>query len=176
MKPALLVLDPQNDFFEGDNSELAEFRRVVPHINEAISLFRDRNWLIVFIQDFSASNVPGSFERELYGGIDYRPGDIMIRKMHQDAFLGTRLDLLLSSYGVDMVVVCGFVLEYGVLETYRAALANDYQSALFMEGTASWSREVCEQAEHTCAVISLEDLQRAAEQHEHGRWHYANAR
>jgi nicotinamidase-related amidase len=50
MKPALLILDPQNDFFGDDNPNLAEFQTAVPTINAAIALFRQRGWPVIFVQ------------------------------------------------------------------------------------------------------------------------------
>ena len=54
MKPALLVVDPQNDFFESDNPNLVEFQRVLPTINSAISIFKKQGWLVIFIQHTSS--------------------------------------------------------------------------------------------------------------------------
>lgn len=49
MRPALLILDPQNDFFEADNPNLTEFLATVSIINSAISIFREHHWPIIFV-------------------------------------------------------------------------------------------------------------------------------
>lgn len=43
MAPALIILNPQNDFFGVDNPQLDGFLATVPLINQAIKLFHVLN-------------------------------------------------------------------------------------------------------------------------------------
>jgi len=136
MKTALLILDPQNDFFGDDNPNLAEFQMAVPTINAAIALFRQRRWPVVFVQHSSADKPAGSYAWAIHEQFDCRPDDIRLSKRHYNAFWETELDALLQSDGVDLVVVAGYVAEFCVLSTARGALERGYRSAILTEGIA----------------------------------------
>jgi len=70
MNPALLIVDPQNDFFESDNPNLVEFQRVLPTINAVIALFKKRGWLIVFVQHTSSKKQPGTHAWKIFEGFN----------------------------------------------------------------------------------------------------------
>lgn len=171
MKPALLILDPQNDFFQDENPYLAEFQRVVSRVNAAITLFREHSWLVVFIQHTSATKLPGSYEWAIYRQFDCRPEDIRLTKTYKDAFCATHLDLMLSSHDVDFLVVSGFLAEHCVLATYRGALECGYRAALLTAGIAGFDSQAVEAIERSCAQISLEELRLREEHYEYGNYY-----
>lgn len=140
MKPALLVLDTQNDFFTDDNPNLAEFERAVPAINTAVSMFRARSWPIAFVQHTSSYKPAGSFEWSIHPALDYRPdeGDIRLSKTHHNAFAGTVLAATLKANDVDLVVIVGFLAEDCVLATYRGASEEGYSAVIVREAIAGW--------------------------------------
>jgi len=65
MKFALLILDPQNDFFEEDNPNITEFRKTVPVINRVHQMFHDRALPTLFIQHTSTKKPAGSHAWEI---------------------------------------------------------------------------------------------------------------
>jgi nicotinamidase-related amidase len=136
MKPALLILDPQNDFFGDDNPNLTEFQAAVPTINAAIALFRQRGWPVVFVQHSSASKPAGSYAWAIHEQFDCQPGDTRLSKRHYNAFWETELDALLQSDGVDFVAVSGYIAEFCVLSTVRGGLERGYRSAILADGIA----------------------------------------
>jgi nicotinamidase-related amidase len=136
MKPALLILDPQNDFFGDDNPNLTEFQATVPTINAAIALFRQCGWPVVFVQHSSASKPAGSHAWAIHEQFDCGPDGTRLSKRHYNAFWETELDALLQSDGVDFVVVSGYVAEFCVLSTVRGALERGYRSAILADGIA----------------------------------------
>ena len=158
MRPALLVLDPQNDFFEAGNSNLAEFERAVLVINTAAALFREHNCPVVFVQHTSARKPPGSHEWGIYEGFDCNPDDARLNKTHQNAFEHSGLDLLLSSHDVTFVVLSGFELEHCVLASYHEALGRDYQAALLGGGIAGRDNARTDAVVRGCRMVTLEDL------------------
>ncbi len=137
MKPVLLILDPQSDFFEASNPNLAEFERAVAAINEAISVFREHHWTVAFVQHSSPTKEIGSYPWTVYEGFDCRPEDARVYKTWPDAFLGTELSAILEQCQVDFVLVAGFLAERCVLATYLGAIERGYRGAVLEEGTAS---------------------------------------
>jgi len=142
MNPALLILDPQNDFFGEDNPNLAAFQAAVSVINAASSHFHAQKWPLAFIQHTSRHKPVGSDIWEIYPGFERRPDDLVLNKTHYNAFWNTKLDSLLRSLQVDTVLVCGFVSEYCVLSTLRGAFERGYRGAL-LDGAIASLQDAC---------------------------------
>ena len=109
MKPALLLLDPQNDFFGEDNPNLVEFRATIPVINAAIDHSRIRNWPVIFVQHVSQNKPSGSRAWSIHEGFDHMEKDFLLSKTQMNAFWNTELDPLLKLCHVDFVVVAGYI-------------------------------------------------------------------
>ena len=163
MKPALLVLDPQNDFFEADNPNLAEFQRTVPTINAAIALFRERRWPIVFIQHTSKKKPAGSHAWRIHPGFDCLPGDRRVQKSHMNAFWDSELNTALKLAGTDFVVVVGYLSETCVLSTFRGAQERGYQSAILKDAIASLDSRRTQFTLDISTSASLDELRQEAD-------------
>jgi nicotinamidase-related amidase len=159
MKPALLILDPQNDFFGDDNPNLAEFQTAVPIIDAAIALFRQRGWPGVFVQHSSASKPAGSYAWAIHEQFGCQPDDTRLSKRHYNAFWETELDALLQSDGVDLVVVSGYVAEFCVLSTARGALERGYRSAILADGIAGMNGRYTQFTQELSPRITLAELE-----------------
>jgi nicotinamidase-related amidase len=160
MKPALLILDPQNDFFGDDNPNLAEFQTAVSIINAAIALFRQRGWPLIFVQHSSADKPAGSYAWAIHEQFDCQPDDMQLSKGHYNAFWETELDALLQSDGIDLVVVSGYVAEFCVLSTARGALERGYRSVILTEGIAGMNGRYTQFTLELSSRITLAELER----------------
>ena len=158
MRPALLVLDPQNDFFETDNPNLAEFQATVPVINAASALFRQRQWPIVFVQHTSHRKPAGSYAWDIHAQFACERDDTRLSKTHYNAFWNTELDSLLQDSGVDYVVVSGYMAEYCVLSTLRGAQERGYRAAVLEQAIASLDSRHTQFMLELSPHISLSDL------------------
>ena len=137
MKKALLILDPQNDFFEEDNPNLSAFQATVPIINAAIAIFRDQNWPITFIQHTSKRKPAGSDIWKIYPQFNHHPHDICLNKTHYSAFWQTDLETILKEKQVNSVIVCGYISEYFVLSTLSAAMERGFDASILEGAIAS---------------------------------------
>jgi nicotinamidase-related amidase len=158
MKPALLILDPQNDFFASDNPNLSEFQATVPIINAAVALFRTQNWPIVFIQHTSKNKAAGTYAWAIYADIYCSPEDTRLSKAYANAFWKTKLDFILKSARVDFVVVTGFLAEHCVLSTFRGARERGYRGAILQGATASLNDQYTKFVLEISPCITLEEL------------------
>ena len=137
MRPALLILDPQNDFYENDNPNLVEFQHVIPTINAVIAAFRKRKLPIVFVQHTSRKKLQDTYPWEIFKEFNCYPEDTRLSKSYSNAFWKSELDTYLKYLRVDFVVIAGFVAEYCVLSTYRGARERGYQVTILQDAIAS---------------------------------------
>lgn len=70
--------------------------------------------------------LPGTWGHEVIGELGCRDADTVIEKYRSSAFVGTALDLLLRSSGMQTVVVAGCTTEGCVDSTVRSAGFLDY--------------------------------------------------
>jgi ureidoacrylate peracid hydrolase len=73
---------------------------------------------------------PGTWGAEIVPEIAPQPGDIVLQKWRSSAFVGTPLDLILRSNGIQTVVVCGVATNACVESTVRDAFNSDYYVVL----------------------------------------------
>jgi nicotinamidase-related amidase len=155
MKPALLVVDMQNQFFVEGSPGLAALHSAVEGINEAIALFRRLRAPVIVILDIGEpERVPGQPSFDLHSGIQAAPGDPRVHKLHSNAFWRTELDELLRREGVDTVVVSGWSAAHCVLGTYRGALERDYRAMLLRGGVAGPAADHLRLVESISEVVS----------------------
>jgi nicotinamidase-related amidase len=93
MKPALLVIDMQEVFFDISPEVSNSLSRAVEYINAGIELFRGKNLPIFCIEDVEeeAGRVPGSKGFETTAKINLLPIDPRIHKTYGNAFNKTDL-------------------------------------------------------------------------------------
>lgn len=155
---ALLILDPQNDFFEEDNPNLSAFQATIPVINAAIATFRDQGWPIIFIQHTSKRKPEGSDIWKIHPQFNHHPDDICLIKAHSSAFWQTDLETILKEQQVESVIVCGFMSEFCVLSTLRAAQERGFDAAILDGSIASLDDHYTQFTLEISPTIALEKL------------------
>lgn len=156
MKPALLVIDVQKEFFKDDPETARSLNNAVEYINEAVKLFRGQNLPIVYVQHMEEEDslVPGSEGFELPDSFDVQPTDIRITKTYGNAFNKTDLTEKLKALGVDTLIITGYCAEWCVLSTTRGAMDLDLNPILLLGSIASGSQENIRFVESISHVIS----------------------
>lgn len=137
MIKALLILDPQNDFFGEDNPNLSAFQATIPMINAAIAIFQDQHWPVIFVQHTSKRKPEGSETWKVHPSFNYKKHDLCINKTHFSAFWKTDLESILKAEQVDSVILCGYLSEFCVLSTLRAAMERGFDAAILEGSIAS---------------------------------------
>lgn len=143
MKPALLVIDVQNEFFNISQACSDSLKSAIEYINLAIDLFRKKNLPIIVIQHKSEERglVLGKPCFEVPENVKLEPRDIRIVKTYGNSFTKTGLAEKLRELGVDTVIVTGFCAEFCVLSTYRGAQDFDFTSIVLKRAIASDNAE-----------------------------------
>ncbi|MDJ0781370.1 MAG: cysteine hydrolase family protein [Desulfosarcinaceae bacterium] len=124
---ALLIIDVQRRFFDSDPKAF-EAEAVIARINALARRARSAGAPVIFVQHEQASEglLPNSDGWRLASGLEVIAHDIRVGKTTPDAFLGTELEMILQSRGVDYLVICGYASEYCVDTTVRRAAALGY--------------------------------------------------
>jgi nicotinamidase-related amidase len=164
MKPALLVIDIQKEFFQpswaGSSSKSQVFTEslnsAIENINAAIDLFRKKNLPIVVIQHKSEEEglIPGKPSFDVPESVKLEPQDMRIIKTYGNAFTKTGLAEKLRKLGVDTVILTGFCAEYCVLSTYRGSQDLDFTPVILKGSLASDNAEHIRFVEEITETIS----------------------
>jgi nicotinamidase-related amidase len=165
MKPALLVIDIQKDFFGSDPVQDRSLKAAIWTINAAITLFREKNLPVISIQHIDEKDglVPGSPGFDLPEALHILPEDIHIHKHYGNAFNKTPLPEKLRELGVDTVILAGFCAEYCVKSTSIGAEDQDLTPVLLHGALASGSAENIRFVESINEIISLGALEKFLE-------------
>lgn len=136
MQPALVILDPQKDFFDPDNPNLPAFLETVPVINHAAAFFCRRGWPVVFVLHTSQDKPYGSEPWQIYEQFDRGHEDLVITKTRPNAFEGSTLQQALEDAHARRIVLAGYLAEHCIRATYQAAQALGYSPLILQDGTA----------------------------------------
>ncbi|HXX36997.1 MAG TPA: isochorismatase family cysteine hydrolase [bacterium] len=130
---ALVVVDMQNDFVDPRGRLCVPgAQATVPIIAQLVSACRARGMLVVYTQDWHASDDPeaalwgphavaDTWGAEIVPELAPKPGDIVVRKLRYDGFYGTSLGHELTRRRIDTVIVTGTVSNICVLHTAGSA-------------------------------------------------------
>ncbi len=162
----LLVVDVQNDFladggwFADHGEDLDGMREAVANTDQLIGLARSAGVRPIFIRAIYDHKWLSSamLERhELVGlgtdhcqegtwGADFYvvqplPDEEVITKHRYSAFVGTELDMLLRSQGVENLIFAGVTTNVCIESTARDGYMRDYHIIVVEDCTASYSEE-----------------------------------
>jgi nicotinamidase-related amidase len=175
-KTALLVIDMVNVFLApGAPLEIPRGRDLIPRLNRLISACRDKGILIVFpIHAFRANGfdlglypefipqletrsllVEGTWDVEIFDQIDRQKSDVTVTKRTFSAFVGTDLDFLLRTRGIDTVIISGVATHSCCEATARDARHRNYKVLFLSDGTATYDHP-----DMGWGAIAADDLQR----------------
>ena len=142
MKPALLVIDIQNDYFPGGKMELFGMELAAANAGQLIDLFRKNNWPVIFIQHL-ASNPRASFfipetpGAEIHESVRPSENEKVIIKNYPNSFRNTELQAHLQPLQQTELVVCGAMSHMCVDTTVRAAFDLGYACTLISDACAT---------------------------------------
>lgn len=144
---ALIVIDPQVDFFPGGRLAVPEGDAILPAVNRAMEAFSERGLLVVVSRDwhppdhcsFKAQGGPwpphciaGSDGARFAARLDIPAGCRIVSKATArdkeaySSFEGTDLDAWLKETGIARLFIGGLATDYCVLNSVRDALRLGY--------------------------------------------------
>ncbi|MEU6084302.1 isochorismatase family cysteine hydrolase [Streptomyces sp. NPDC047108] len=171
-RPALLVLDLINEIAHPDGKyndvclDQIERRDVLGHARRAIDRAREKGIPVVYVvvgfspglADWPPTSplfteaadgdrlILGTWGTEVHDSLRPEAHEPVIAKRRVNPFLGTHLELILRSYGVDTLLLTGVTTDLVVLSTAREAHDLDFRVEVLEDATATSSPELHEAA------------------------------
>jgi len=171
-KPALLIIDMQNDFASAHAVlPVAGAQAVITPLTQLLSLFRGKHlpvFHIVRVHEPDGSDVEwfraemfkdkpfavrGSHGAAVIDELTPMPGEHLIEKVRMSAFIGTTLDLMLRTLGVNIVVVGGIQTPNCIRTTVFDAMAFNYETILVDDATGAQTKEI-----HEANVLDMKNI------------------
>jgi nicotinamidase-related amidase len=143
MKPALLIIDVQKEYFAPHGQwVIPEGEEALQQIQKLLAAFRQHNlpvFHIVHEELDPASPVfsPGSRGVEMHPAMHVLPGEITIVKHFPGAFTQTPLEAYLHLTGRDTLVICGYMTHMCCDTTTRQATEHNLSVLFAADATAT---------------------------------------
>jgi nicotinamidase-related amidase len=157
MKPALLIIDMQNDGIKPESRLYTPgAKALVPVINKLANVARSAGVPVIWITqehrrqlvDFGREAdispihcVEGSAGADIIEGLERLDGDYTVIKRRYSGFYNTDLEVLLRCLGVDTVILTGIITDGCVLMTAMDAHARDFYLRVVADGCATTDDE-----------------------------------
>lgn len=142
MNPTLLLIDFQNDYFEGGKMELVEMEAATQNAKRILSYFRMNNLPIIFIQHLvtkpnASFFIPDTSGAEIHESIRPLENETVIIKNFPNSFRNTNLHQHLQSFNSTYLVICGAMSHMCIDTTTRAASDLGYSCTLIFDACAT---------------------------------------
>lgn len=143
MKPALLIIDVQNEYFAPHGQwVLPDGEKALPHIQALLIAARDAGISIVHINHEELDpDSPifraGSLAVDMHPVIDVRPGEKLVKKHFPGSFTQTPLEAYLHQNNIDTVIISGFMTQMCCDSTTRQADERGYTILFASDATAA---------------------------------------
>ncbi len=159
-KAALLVVDMQNDFAHPEGSfPIRGIEPVLENLSRLVERFRGLRRPLLFtrhVSDPGANPIEllvypamargglrqGTWGWEIHETLRPRPGEPVFDKNRFDAFMGTDLESVLRSAGVEDLLVGGCQTQICCDTTARSASCRDFRVTLLSDACATRSPEL----------------------------------
>ena len=167
---AVIAIDIQNDFCSKDG-HFARYGKNVARMAPAVARMVDfvgqaqaLGMRLVFLQQASLPDgrmgssawlrfktrdgkapdyaLPGTWGWQFVDGLAPRPTDWVVEKFRPDGFIGTHLDHILRTQGIQSVILLGTTTEGWVESTVRSASYRDYYVVVVEDAVASPNAEL----------------------------------
>ncbi len=135
MKSALILVDIQNEYFEGGNIPLHQPEEAAAQAKRLITHFRDSSLPVFHVRHINSrpgavTFLPDSIGSEIHMSVAPQGGETVIIKHFPSAFLQTGLAAELQRQDVDHIVICGMMSHMCIDTTVRAAQDHSFSVTL----------------------------------------------
>ncbi len=142
MKQGLIIIDVQNDYFQGGKMELVGMEAAADNCQSLLTRFRDDQAPIFHIQHLSVRAGSSFFVPDTNGceiNERVKPGgdEPVVVKNFPSSFRGTELQVLLENAGVEQLVICGAMSQMCVDTTVRAAFDLGFNCHVISDACAT---------------------------------------
>jgi nicotinamidase-related amidase len=165
MKPALVLVDIQQDYFPGGKMEVVGAVEASRAARRLLGFFRERNLPIVHVQHVSLREgstflLPNTDGVNFHENVRPLAEEVVIKKHFPNSFRQTQLRPYLSSRGVAEIAICGMMSQMCIDATVRAAFDLGYacmvpHDACAARGVSFGGRDVPAPQVHAAFMAAL---------------------
>lgn len=142
MKPTLLVVDVQNDYFPGGAMEVPGSVECAARTSELLAAFRAARAPVVHLRHLSVRPgatffLPGTPGAEIHPTAAPAAGEPVLEKHFPNGFRDTRLEEVIRGLGTERLVVCGMMTQMCIDATTRAAFDLGFRCEVAEDGCAA---------------------------------------
>ncbi|MGX9134788.1 cysteine hydrolase family protein [Rummeliibacillus sp. JY-2-4R] len=142
----LIVIDLQNGVCNGSES-LFDLDNLLKRVNNRISLYRELEKPIIFVQHQDEELIPGDDLWKINTGIDFREQDYFISKTHANSFYKTNLKNLLDQLSIQSIEFSGAQTEYCIDATVKFSHGLGYKNFMVHRATSTLGNSFMSAAE-----------------------------
>ena len=134
MTTALILVDIQNDYFEGGAWPVAKMAQAAENAARLLKHARETGQLVVHIRHEGRPTSPffrpGTEGAEIHASVAPIAGEAVVLKHRPNSFQGTGLQGILQGAGVERVILCGAQSQMCIDATTRAAVDLGYETVV----------------------------------------------
>ncbi len=147
MNTALLIIDVQNDYFEGGAMTLVGPDKASENIKSLLIKFRAENKPVIYIQHIATRPdttffVPNTTGAEIHASINPLDNEKVIIKHYPNSFRETDLPDYLKSLDITNLIICGMMTHMCIDATTRAAKDLGFNCTLIADACATKDMEI----------------------------------
>jgi len=147
IKQALLIIDLQNDYFEGGVNPLVESWEACLNVQKLLKYFRKEALPVVHIQHLSVRPgstffIPNTTGAEIHKNVQPLTGEKIVVKNYPNSFRDTDLLNYLQSNHITDLVICGMMTQMCVDATVRAAKDFGFTCTVIGDACATKDLEI----------------------------------
>jgi nicotinamidase-related amidase len=147
MNTALLIIDIQNDYFEGGRMTLEGAELASLNAKKILEEFRKNNFPVIHIRHIATRSdatffLPGTEGSEIHKNVEPLENEKIIIKHFPNSFRETELSDNLTKLEITDLVICGMMTHMCVDATVRAARDFGFNCTLIGDACATRQLEI----------------------------------
>lgn len=147
MKKALLIIDVQNDYFDGGKHALVNAAEAGKQAQLVLQTARKQHMPVVHIQHLATNEgavffLPNTNGADIHHCVSPTPDEKVIIKNYPNSFRETALLAYLQQNGITSLVICGMMTDVCVDATVRAAMDLGFTCIVIGDACATRNREL----------------------------------
>ena len=144
---ALIIIDVQNDYFEGGKMPLAGSAEAGRKAKQLLEYYRSNHIPVIHIKHIALQKgatffLPNTTGAEINADVSPVKGEKVITKHYPNSFRETGLQAYLKSKGITKLVICGMMTDVCVDATVRAAMDLGFSNTVIGDACATRDREL----------------------------------
>lgn len=145
MKKALLIIDVQNDYFDGGAHTLVNATEAGKHAHAVLETARKQHLSVVHIQHLAINEgadffLPDTHGTAIHTCVSPLPDEKVVTKHYPNSFRETALLEHLQKNDITDLVICGMMTDVCVDATVRAAMDLGFSTTVIGDACATRDR------------------------------------